>query len=256
MAKCTGNGEIKRNRETTARIYGPTHMADSSTFKNRTHAGKQLAMALRAYAGQRDAIVLALPRGGVPVGFAVAAALGLELDVLLVRKLGLPGHEEFAMGAIAGPAVRVLNNEAIVDHRIAPGAIDAACKREAAEIARRERQYRGGREPVELHGRTAILVDDGLATGSTMRAAVYQARLLGAARIVVAVPVGPPDTCAAIAAEVDELVCLRRPAMFFAVSHWYRHFDQTSDDEVQDLLAIAWRERARQVPLAGSSHAT
>lgn len=230
-------------------------MADPSTFKNRAHAGKLLALALRAYAGKPDAMVLALPRGGVPVGFAVAGALGLALDVLLVRKLGLPGHEEFAMGAIAGAAVRVLNREAIADHRIAPGAIDAACAREAAENARRERQYRGGREPVDLHGRTAVLVDDGLATGSTMRAAVSQARLLGATHVVVAVPVGPPDTCAALAAEVDELVCLKRPPLFFAVSHWYRHFDQTSDAEVQDLLAIAWRERARQAPLAGSSHA-
>ena len=211
-------------------------------FKNRMHAGKLLAAALSVYAGRGDAIVLALPRGGVPVGFAVATALGLELDVLLVRKLGMPGHEEFAMGALGSGGVRVLNAEAMLGFRIRPEVVDAVCEREQAVIDRRARQYRGARAPLDLHERTAILVDDGLATGSTMRAAVKVARQLGAARVIAAVPVGPPDSCAALGVEVDELVCLNQPAHFRAVSQWYRQFDQTGDDEVQDLLALAWRE--------------
>ncbi|CUI03616.1 phosphoribosyltransferase [Massilia sp. P8910] len=219
-------------------------MATDRRFKNRMHAGKLLAVALAPYAGRADALVLALPRGGVPVAFAIARALGLALDVLPVRKLGLPGHEEFAMGAIAGGGIRVLNMAAIRAHRIGRAPIDAACAREEREIARRERQYRGARPEPGLAGRTAILVDDGLATGSTMCAAVRAAHARGAARVVVAVPAGAPDSCAALAAQVDELVCLVRPADFGAVSRWYREFGQTSDEEVQDLLAIAWRDQA------------
>ncbi|MDQ1831230.1 phosphoribosyltransferase [Massilia scottii] len=218
-------------------------MAIHRQFKNRVHAGKLLALALAPYAGRPDALVLALPRGGVPVGFAIARALGLALDVLLVRKLGLPGHEEFAMGAIAGGGVRVLNMAAIREHRIGREQIDDACAREEREMARRERQYRGARAEPELAGRSAILVDDGLATGSTMCAAVRAARERGAARIVVAVPVGAPDSCAALAAQLDELVCLSQPANFGAVGRWYRQFEQTGDEEVQDLLAIAWRDQ-------------
>ncbi len=216
----------------------------STPFRNRTHAGKLLAAALSAYAGRPDVIVLALPRGGVPVGFTVAKALGVPLDVLLVRKLGLPGHEEFAMGAIASGGIRVLNREAVEGFAVTPDVIDAVCARELAEIDRRERRYRGARAPLNLHGRTALIVDDGLATGSTMRAAAKAARLLGAQRVVAAVPVGAPDSCDALAPEVDQLVCLSQPPMFRAVSTWYREFGQTSDEEVQDLLALAWREPA------------
>lgn len=217
-------------------------------FKNRLQAGKLLATELAAYSHSADTIVLALPRGGVPVGFAVARALGVDLDILLVRKLGLPGHEEYAMGAIASGGVRVLNRAALRMHHVSAATLDAVCTRELHEIARRERQYRGARPPPQLAGRTIILVDDGLATGSSMRAAIRVARVHAPARLVVAVPVGAPDTCAALAAEVDDLICLRQPATFRAVSQWYREFDQTSDDEVQDLLALAWRDKARRQP--------
>lgn len=224
-------------------------------FNNRLHAGRQLAAALSAYAGNPDAIVLALPRGGVPVGFAVAKALRLALDVLLVRKLGLPAHPEFAMGAIASGGVRVVNEATIDAFAVAPDVLATVCAREQAEIARRERQYRGARPPLALQGRIAILVDDGLATGSTMRAAVEAARLLGARRVVAAVPVGAMDSCAALAAEVDELVCLSQPLHFRAVSTWYQSFDQTTDEEVQDLLATAWRTQAHgEAGTAGAQH--
>jgi putative phosphoribosyl transferase len=213
-------------------------------LKNRAQAGKLLAQALASYAGKPDAIVLALPRGGVPVGFAVASELGLDLDILLVRKLGLPGHEEYAMGAIGAGGIRVLQEDVVRMHRVPPQAIEEVSRRELQEIERRDRQYRGGRPPLQLGGKVAILVDDGLATGSTMRAAVRIARKLGATRVVAAVPVGAPDTCAILSAEVDEMICLQRPMVFRAVSQWYREFDQTSDEEVQDLLAQAWREHA------------
>lgn len=219
-------------------------MAHPQRLKNRMHAGKLLAKALAPYTGNPDAIVLALPRGGVPVGFAVASELGLDLDILLVRKLGLPGHEEYAMGAIAAGGIRVLQEDVVRMHHVPPQAIEEASRRALQEIDRRDRQYRGGRPPLQLSGKIAILVDDGLATGSTMRAAVRIARKQGATRIVAAVPVGAPDTCAILAGEVDELVCLNQPMLFRAVSQWYREFDQTSDEEVQDLLALAWREHA------------
>ena len=218
-------------------------MPSTSEFKDRTHAGKLLAKALSAYARDPRAIVLALPRGGVPVGYAVAHQLGLELDILIVRKLGMPGHEEFAIGAIGAGGVRVLQEDVIDEYGVPPIAIEAISSRELKEIDRRERQYRGAHAPLQLHGRIALLVDDGLATGSTMRAAIRIAHTLGAARVVVAVPVGAPDTCKALEREVDELVCLSRPMFFSAVSQWYRDFGQTSDAEVQDLLARAWRER-------------
>lgn len=223
-------------------------MADIDRFRNRVHAGKLLARALHAYAGDPRAIVLALPRGGVPVGFAIARELGLALDVLMVRKLGLPGHEEFAMGAVGSGGVRVIQPDLLREVGIAPEALNALCQAELTEIARRERQFRGARALPQLGGRTIMLVDDGLATGSTMRAAIAVARQQGPARIVVAVPVGPPETCAALAAEVDELVCLRRPPRFHAVGRWYRQFDQTTDDEVRDLLALAWRHQPRAQP--------
>lgn len=218
-------------------------MHSTDEFKDRSHAGKMLARALSAYAHDPRAIVLALPRGGVPVGYEVARQLGLELDILIVRKLGMPGHEEFAIGAIGAGGVRVLQEDVVEEYGVPAPAIAAISARELKEIDRRERQYRGAHAPLQLGGRTALLVDDGLATGSTMRAAIQIAHKLGAARVVVAVPVGAPDTCNALEREVDELVCLSRPLFFSAVSQWYRDFGQTSDEEVQDLLALAWRER-------------
>jgi putative phosphoribosyl transferase len=216
-------------------------MAQPQRFKNRLQAGKLLAQRLRAYAGRGDVIVLALPRGGVPVGFAVARALDVDLDILLVRKLGMPGHEEYAMGAVGSGGLRLLQ-AGLADLGVGPAAIEAATEQAMRELERRERLYRGARPAPLLHQRTVVLVDDGLATGATMFTAVSLARQQDPARIVVAVPVGAPDTCAALAAEVDELVCLNTPASFRAVGQWYLHFDQTSDEEVQDLLALAWRE--------------
>ncbi len=215
-------------------------------FKNRAHAAKHLAAALQDYAHDASAIVLALPRGGVPVGYTVAQALGLPLDVLLVRKLGMPGHEEFAVGAVASGDIRVIQRDVLRYAGIDAATLEAICTRELAEVARRERRYRGARPAPLLAGRTVILVDDGLATGSTMRAAIAVARAQSPARTIVAVPVGAADTCAILTPEVDQLVCLRRPRSFRAVSQWYRQFEQTTDDEVIDLLAQAWREQERQ----------
>ena len=215
----------------------------SKPFRNRTHAGKQLAQALPPELHHSDAIVLALPRGGVPVGFAVARELDIELDILMVRKLGLPGHEEFAMGALGSGGVRVVQPDVLRNWGVTQAALEAVCARELAEIERRERAFRGARPAPQLRGRSVILVDDGLATGSTMRAAIEVARAGAPARLIVAVPVGAPDTCAALAPLVDQLVCLVRPPAFTAVSRWYQHFEQTGDDEVIDLLAIAWRTR-------------
>lgn len=227
-------------------------MPDSTRFKDRTHAGKLLAQQLGAYAGRSDVIVLALPRGGVPVGFAVAQALGVELDVLLVRKLGMPGQEEYAMGAIASGGVRVIQPDIAL---VVPAhIIDTVAAREAKEIERRERLYRGARPTPDLHGRVVVLVDDGLATGSTMRAAVAVVGRQEPARVVVAVPVGARDSCEALAPEVDELVCLSMPTMFRAVSQWYKEFDQTSDEEVQDLLSSAWREHTPVAHRASTTH--
>jgi putative phosphoribosyl transferase len=218
-------------------------MFEDHRFKNRAQAGKLLAQRLSAYAHRADVIVLALPRGGVPVAYAVAGALGAELDLLIVRKLGLPRHEEYAMGAIGSGGVLVLQPGVPGLMGVTQQQVDAVIAREQAEIGRRERQYRGARPPVQLRGRTVILVDDGIATGSTMQAAVLLARKQGAGKTVVAVPVAPPETIAVLAPQVDDLVCLQEPLMFRAVSQWYREFDQTSDDEVQDLLAMAWRSQ-------------
>ena len=216
-------------------------MNQPKPFRQRSHAGRQLAAALAGYAHDPSVLVLALPRGGVPVGFAVARKLGLALDILMVRKLGLPGQEEFAMGAIGSGGVRVVQPEVVRAFGISTATLEALCRREQQELIRRERAFRGERPPPELAGRTVILVDDGLATGATMRAAIAVVRASAPARIVVAVPVGAPDSCAALAPEVDQLVCLLRPPQFAAVSQWYRDFGQTTDDEVQILLALAWR---------------
>ena len=219
-------------------------MTTPERFKDRSHAGKLLAQRLSAYANRPDVLVLALPRGGVPVGFAVAQALGVELDVMLVRKLGMPGHEEYAMGAVGAGGVRVIQSGLVESGLVTVEAIEQATERELAEIERRDRLYRAGRPPPDLAGRCVIIVDDGIATGATLRAAVEVVRQSKVARLVVAAPVGAPDSVAALVPEVDEMVCLATPFGFHAVSPWYRHFDQTSDEEVQDLLAVAWREQA------------
>lgn len=216
-----------------------------SRFLNRRAAGRSLAGKLLHYAGHDDAVVLALPRGGVPVAYEVATTLSLPLDVFVVRKLGLPGHEEFAMGAIASGGVRVLNPE-LADRLAGRAAlIEAVAARETLELERRERLYRAGRAPLALRGRAAILIDDGLATGSTMLAAIVALRQREPARIVVAVPVGSSSTCHDLAHQVDELVCATTPEPFSSVGRWYADFDQTSDAEVEQLLAqatIAWAE--------------
>ena len=211
-------------------------------FADRTEAGQRLARALHAYAGRADLLVLALPRGGVPVGWEVARAIGAPLDLMLVRKLGVPGQEELAMGAIASGGVQVLNADLVASLGIDPQVIAASAAREQRELARRELAYRGARPPPTIAGCCVILVDDGLATGATMRAAVAALRQRQPAHIVVAVPVAPPDTVARLRAEADEVICLETPTAFFAIGPWYREFPQLTDDEVRELLAAAWRD--------------
>jgi len=208
-------------------------------FANRREAGRILASLLMNYTDRDDVLVLALPRGGVPVGFEVAQALRARLDVFIVRKLGVPGHDELAMGAIATGGVRVLNDDVVISLELEPEVIDAVAAREEKELARRERLYRGARPAPDVQGRTVILVDDGLATGSTMRAAVAALRGQRPARIVVAVPVAAPETCEEFKAEVDEVVCAATPRMFNGVGRWYEDFSQTTDAEVHELLAQA-----------------
>jgi predicted phosphoribosyltransferase len=214
-------------------------------FQDRADAGRRLAGKLAAYAGRPDVVVLALPRGGVPVGFEVAQALGAPLDVFLVRKLGVPGREELAMGAIASGGVRVLNEEVVRALDIPDEVIDAATEKEGHELARREHAYRDDRPAPDVRGRIVILVDDGLATGSTMRAAAAALRKLGPARVVVAVPVGSADTCADLRAVADEVICGLTPEPFHAVGLWYDDFTQTRDEEVHDLLDRAAAQPAR-----------
>jgi predicted phosphoribosyltransferase len=209
---------------------------DRRAFEDRREAGRALAARLRSCAGRSDVVVLALPRGGVPVAFPVAEALDAPLDLFLVRKLGTPGHRELAMGAIASGGIRVLNDEVVKWYGISPAAIDAVAREEEQELTRREALYREGRDAVALAGQIVILVDDGLATGSTMMAAVKAVRQLAPARVIVGVPVGASDTCKALAAIADEVVCVRTPEPFSAVGEWYLNFDQTSDEEVRQLL--------------------
>jgi predicted phosphoribosyltransferase len=213
-------------------------------FRNRSEAGRLLAEKLAAYANRPDVLVLALPRGGVPVAYEVARRLGASLDVFLVRKLGVPGYEELAMGAIATGGVRVLNDQIVNGLGIPSYVIDAVAAQEQQELARRERLYRGGRPPPEVRGRTVILVDDGLATGATMRAAITALRQLQPARIVVATPTASPETCEELRSEVDEVICAITPEPFLAVGHWYEDFSQTTDDEVRDLVARQQRQHS------------
>jgi predicted phosphoribosyltransferase len=206
-------------------------------FHDRAEAGRLLADRLEKYAGKPDVIVLALPRGGVPVAYEVAHALKVPMDVFIVRKLGVPGHEELAMGAVATGAVRVLNDQVVSGLGIPDYVIDAVVNWETEELKRRERLYRGSRPAPDVRGKTVILVDDGLATGSTMLAAAQALRQQKPGRIVVAVPVAAPDTCELLQSQVDEVICPVTPEPFYAVGLWYRDFSQTTDEEVRELLA-------------------
>jgi putative phosphoribosyl transferase len=208
-------------------------------FKNRIDAGRQLATHLEEYAGVVDVIVLALPRGGVPVAFEIASALAAPLDVILVRKLGVPGHPELAMGAIAAGGIEVLNVDLIQELGIPLERVRQVATRERMELERRDRLFHADRRPLAVQARTVLLVDDGLATGSTMEAAVAALRPQSPAHIVVSVPVGATQTCQRLRRLADSLVCLEMPVPFDAVGLWYEEFDQTSDDEVVRLLALA-----------------
>ena len=215
-------------------------------FLNRSDAGRQLAAELLpGYGGRSDVLVLGLPRGGVPVAFEIAVALDAPLDVLVVRKLGLPGHEEFGIGAIASGGVRVVDESVLRAYGVDSRTLEEITEREQRELERRERRYRDDRPFPALQDRVVILVDDGLATGSTMRAAVAALRAEGPREIVVAVPVGAPETCSAMARLADDVVCLMTPEPFYAVGLWYENFDQTDDDEVHDLIE---RAAMRAVP--------
>ena len=211
-------------------------MNDYQAFIDRRHAGRVLASRLTNYAGRDDVIVLALPRGGVPVAYEVASALGVPMDIFLVRKLGTPGHRELAMGAIASGGVRVLNEDVVRWYGISEAAIEHIAREEQEELARRERAYRDDRPAPDLANRIVILIDDGLATGSTMRAAAKAVRAQRPARVVIAVPVGAPQTCSELAAIADEVICVNTPEPFSAVGQWYLNFDQTDDTEVRELL--------------------
>ncbi|MBB5364166.1 phosphoribosyltransferase [Deinococcus humi] len=208
-------------------------------FQDRRDAGRQLVGQLGHYRNQPDVVVLALPRGGVPVAYEVAEALHAPLDVLIVRKIGMPGHEEFAIGAIASGGTRVMNTQVVEGYRVPEAAIEAIAEKEKRELERRERSYRNGRPPLALQGKTVLLVDDGLATGASMRAAVQAIRQFEPAKIVVAVPLASPDTCEEFRTGVDEVVCAVTPVPFYAVGQGYVDFSQTTDEEVHRLLRRA-----------------
>ena len=213
-------------------------------FEDRSEAGRFLAEALQAYRGRKDVVVLALPRGGVPVGYEVAQSLGAPLDVFVVRKLGVPGYPELAMGAIASGGVRVLNEDVVAAlGPRAQEAIELVTEAELAELHSRERRYRGDRPPPDLRGRCVILVDDGLATGATMRAAARAVRQREPSEVVVAVPVAAESSCLEMREEADAVICARTPEPFYGVGQFYRRFSQTSDEEVRELLQRAAAER-------------
>ncbi|WP_460157265.1 phosphoribosyltransferase [Pseudomonas sp. S2_H10] len=212
-----------------------------SILQDRPAAGRRLIEPLLPYANRPEVIVLALPRGGVPVAYEVATALKVRLDLMLVRKLGVPSRPEYAMGAIASGGILVRNEEALRAHPIARGEFDAVVERETRELLRREQVYRGTRPPVQLKDQVVILIDDGLATGASMRAAIQTLKLQAPARIVVAVPVAPIETLEALRSEVDELVCPLMPEWFTSIGHWYMDFSQTRDAEVIELLRRAWQ---------------
>jgi putative phosphoribosyl transferase len=205
-------------------------------FTDRSHAGRELAAVLSSYKNRGDVVVLALPRGGVPVAFEVARVLHAPLDVFIVRKLGLPAHPEYAIGAIASGGVRVLNDDLVGRLSIPAATIDAVAEREQVELQRRERLFRGERPLIDVRDKAVLLIDDGLATGSTMKAAIQALRAEGPKSIIVAVPVGSPAACAEMKLIADEVICARSPAAFSAVGQWYEDFTQTSDAEVRVLL--------------------
>ncbi|MGF6154209.1 phosphoribosyltransferase [Pseudomonas fluorescens] len=215
-----------------------------TTLRDRTAAGRTLVEPLRKYAHRPDVIVLALPRGGVPVAYEVATALEVRLDLMLVRKLGVPSHEEYAMGAIASGGIQIINEEALRAHPIDQDTFDAVVARETRELSRREHLYRSTRAPVVLKDQVVILVDDGLATGASMMAAIHAVRLQAPSRIVVAVPVAPLETVEALRTEVDELVCPLIPEWLMSIGYWYMNFTQTTDGEVIDLLQRAWQRES------------
>lgn len=212
-------------------------VGNMTLFTNRTHAGKELAKALTAYIDYPDSIVLALPRGGVPIAFEIAKVLHAPLDVFIVRKLGAPGQPELAMGAIASGGLRVMNDDILGMLRVSEATITATVAEEQQELERRERLYRGDRPPVKIAGKTVIVVDDGVATGATMRAAIRALKAQQPVRLIVAIPTAAVDTCNVLRQEVDDVVCLATPEPYIAVGRWYRDFAQTSDAEVQALLA-------------------
>lgn len=216
-------------------------MSTMTLFDDRRAAGEALAAELTRYRGRADVVALALPRGGVPVAYEVARALEVPLDVMIVRKLGVPGQEELALGALASGGIRVLNRDIIRALGIDEDDIEAVARRERQEIERRARAYRGDRPPPELAGQVVIVIDDGIATGATMRAAVAALRQRRPARLIVAVPTASTEACEHLRREADEVVCLATPEPYMAVGRWYRHFDQTSDEEVRTLLAKAAR---------------
>jgi predicted phosphoribosyltransferase len=220
-----------------------TWYSEHRRFADRRQAGSVLAEYLKDFTGREDVAVLALPRGGVPVAYEVARALDAPLDVFVVRKLGVPGHAELAMGAIASGDVRVLNEELLAAYPVPRAAIESVARAERQELVRREREYRGGRPLVTVDGRTVILVDDGLATGASMRAAVQAIRRLRPARVIAAVPVGARETCEALRAVADDVICPFMPDPFSAVGLWYADFSQTTDEEVRRLLAARAAER-------------
>ncbi len=218
---------------------------------DRKAAGKTLANALQSYGQRDDVIVLALPRGGVPVAIEIADALDVPLDLMLVRKLGLPGHEELAMGAIAGGDIQVMNENVLRGSRIGPESIEMVVKKERNELKRREQAYRGDRPWPNLESRCVILVDDGIATGATMRAAIDAVRAQQPTRIVVAIPLAPPDTVQMLKGIVDEVVCLQQPEPFMSIGQWYQYFPQVLDQEVEQMLSERWAYESKWIAKSG-----
>ncbi len=240
LKACKQDG-VSNNRAHHPDEHVDTNTSRTQPYLNRRDAGLDLAERLGRFGNRQDVVVLALPRGGVPVAYEVARALEAPLDVFLVRKLGVPGHRELAMGAIASGDVRVLNDDVVQWYRIPEAVIEEVAREEQAELERRERTYRDGRKPADVAGKVVLLVDDGLATGSSMKAAVRAVRARTPSRVVVAVPVGAPQTCRELATIADEVVCARTPEYFSAVGQWYLDFSQTTDDEVRQLLSEASR---------------
>lgn len=220
------------------------NFSSPTVLQDRAAAGRRLIEPLRTFAQRPDVIILALPRGGVPVAYEVATALNLRLDLMLVRKLGVPSQPELAMGAIASGGIQILNQDALRFHPIDKATFDAVVARETRELMRREQVYRGTRAPLQLKDQTVILIDDGLATGASMKAAIHAVRQQAPARIVVAVPVAAIETAEALRGEVDELICPLLPERLMSIGHWYMDFSQTPDEEVIQLLQRAWQTSA------------